>query len=147
MLSKKTTLRTNRPKQLYKKEQIKIHPIFDPKLKTNLGEIPGKNFLVKNELVRLTYKFVKLVTETSSKIQKLETYNEATNNLIYRNRWQKAVNKELQNLDICQTQYYTLLLDNQKTIGCKWMFRKKYNLDDFIEQYKVKLVPKILSSI
>lgn len=40
-------------------------------------------------------KFVKLVIETSSKIRKLMIYNEAISNLIYKNKWQKATDKEL----------------------------------------------------
>lgn len=40
-------------------------------------------------------KVIKLVTETSSKIQEFKTYDKAINYLIYRNMWQKTINKEL----------------------------------------------------
>lgn len=59
------------------------------------------------------------MTETSSKVHKPKTYNEAITNLIKGNRWQKAIDKELWNLNIHQIWYYTLLLDNKKVIGYK----------------------------
>lgn len=70
-------------------------------------------------MVRPVYKFVKLVIKTSSKIRKPIIYNKAINNLIYRNRWCKTIDKELYNLDTHQTWCYILLPDNQKGIGWK----------------------------
>lgn len=35
----------------------------------------------------------KLVIETSSKMHELKTHNEAINNLMMRNKWQKAIDK------------------------------------------------------
>lgn len=36
----------------------------------------------------------KSITETSSKVHISKTYNEAVNDLINRNKWQKAIDKE-----------------------------------------------------
>ena len=43
-------------------------------------------------------------------------------------------------MDIYQTWCYTLLPNNQKEIGYKWVFKVKYNLDGSIERYKARLV-------
>lgn len=69
-------------------KRMRIHPLYDLKLKlrTDLGKQIGKNLLGKR-LVRPMYKFAKSVTETSSKIRELKTYNKAINNLIHGNRW------------------------------------------------------------
>lgn len=63
------------------------------KLKTDLSKTLGKNSL--EELVRLIQKLAKFVTKNNSKVSKPKTYNEAVNNLINRNKWQKTINKEL----------------------------------------------------
>ena len=54
-------------------------------------------------LVKLAQEFAKLVTKTSSKVQKPKTYNEAINDPIHGNRWRRAVDEELWNLNIHQT--------------------------------------------
>lgn len=43
------------------------------------------------------YKFVKIFIIINCKIYKYKTYNKIINNLIYKNRWCKTINKELQN--------------------------------------------------
>lgn len=48
-----------------------------------------------NRLVKPVYQFAKSLTETSSKVHKLLTYNEMINNLVYGNRWRKAIDKKL----------------------------------------------------
>ena len=57
----------------------------DPKPRTDLGETIGENPLGER-LVRPTYKFAKLVTETSSKGREPKAYDEAINDPIYRIR-------------------------------------------------------------
>lgn len=99
-------------------KQIRIDLFYNPKLRTHLDEISGKNSL-KDRLVRLMYKFAKSITETSSKLQEPKTYNKAINHPIYRNRWHKTINEELWNFDAYQTWYYTTLPYNKKAIGCK----------------------------
>lgn len=41
------------------------------------------------------YKFAKSIIKNNGKMLKLKTYNKIINNLIYLNKWYKAVNKEL----------------------------------------------------
>ena len=81
---------------------MKIHPLCNLKTRTDLGRTLGKN-LLGDKLVRPVYKFVKLVTETSSKVQEPKTYDEAINDLIHENRWQEAIDEELWNLNTHQT--------------------------------------------
>lgn len=45
-------------------------------------------------LVRLVYKLNQLVIKTSSKMRELQTYNETVNDLINKNSWKKAIDKE-----------------------------------------------------
>ena len=59
----------------------------------DLGGISGKNFL--NGLVRHTQELAKSITKTNSKMREPKTYDQAANNLINKNRWQKAIDKEL----------------------------------------------------
>lgn len=66
---------------------MKIYFLLDPESRTDLNEILGKNFLVRDRLVKPICKFVILVTETSSKVQKSRTYDETINDLIYNNRY------------------------------------------------------------
>lgn len=99
-------------------KQIGIDLFYNPKLRTHLDGISGKNPL-RDRLVRLVYTFTKSITETSSKLQEPKTYNKAINHPIYRNKWHKAINEELSNLDAYQTWYYTTLPYNKKAIGYK----------------------------
>ena len=72
---------------------MRIYLLFDPKLRTDLDGISGKNSA--DRLVRPVQELAKSVTETSSKVQKPKTYNKAINDSIYGNKWRKAVDKEL----------------------------------------------------
>lgn len=63
-------------------------------MKIYLGKFSIKKFL-RNKLVKLIYKFVKLVTKTDNKILKLKIYNKVINYLIYENKWYKAIDQEL----------------------------------------------------
>ena len=53
-------------------------------------------------LVRPPQELAKSVTETFNKVQEPKTYDEIIHNPIYGNRWRKAVNEELWNLDTYQ---------------------------------------------
>lgn len=119
-------------------KRMRVHLILDLKPRTNLDGTSGKN--LADRLVGPAQKLFKSVIETSGKVWEPKTYDEAMNDPIYGHRWREAINKELWDLDIHQTWYYTSLPDNRKAIGSVWMFRVKYNLDVFIERYKMRLV-------
>ena len=56
--------------------------------------------------------------------------------------WKDAMDEEMANLERNQT--YTLYKKQlgEKAIGCRWVFRKKLNLDGTISKYKARLVAK-----
>lgn len=121
-------------------KRMRIDLSHDPKPKTDLGGTSGKNPL-GDGLVNPAREFAKSVTKTSSKVREPKTYDEAINDLIHGNKWREAVGEELWNLDIHQTWCYTTLLpQDQKTIGCKQVFRVKYNSDSSIKRYKARLI-------
>lgn len=51
--------------------------------KTDLSKISSKNSL--KGLVKPMYKFAKLVIKTNNKVQEPKTYDQAINNLVYKN--------------------------------------------------------------
>ena len=121
---------------------MRVEGPHDPPLarrpKTDLGGTSGEN--TSDGLVRPAQELAKSVTETSSKVREPKTYDEAINDPIKGNRWREAINEELWNLDTHQTWCYTSLPGNQKAIGCKWVFRVKYNSDGSIERLEARLV-------
>lgn len=66
-------------------KQIKIYLSYNLKLRTDLYGTSSKIFL-KDELVKPAYKFKKLVSETSSKMQEFKTNNKTLNDPIHGNR-------------------------------------------------------------
>ena len=64
------------------------------------------------------------------------TFNQA----LQHNHWIEAMNEELQALEYNNTWAITTLPPGKKSIGCKWLFKTKYNPDGSIERYKSRLV-------
>ena len=64
------------------------------------------------------------------------TYKEA----ITDNRWREAMAKEIEALEANQTWKVVDPPPEKKAIGCKWIYKIKYNADGSIEWYKVRLV-------
>ncbi|KAM1364809.1 hypothetical protein ACFX2F_043330 [Malus domestica] len=56
--------------------------------------------------------------------------------------WVTAMNTELRALEDNQTWSMVSLPTGHRAIGCKWVFKIKYNSDGTIEQYKARLVAK-----
>ncbi|XP_028753068.1 uncharacterized protein LOC114712689 [Neltuma alba] len=56
--------------------------------------------------------------------------------------WKKAIKEELSALHKNKSWVISQLLSGKKTVGCKWVFTKKYNPDGSINKYKAKLVAK-----
>ncbi|KAL0307563.1 UNVERIFIED_CONTAM: Retrovirus-related Pol polyprotein from transposon RE1 [Sesamum angustifolium] len=59
--------------------------------------------------------------------------------------WKEAVNDEMDSLLANNTWVLTDLPPGSKVIGCKWVFRRKYNTDGSIQTFKVRLVAKGLN--
>lgn len=56
--------------------------------------------------------------------------------------WLDSMEKEILALDTNHTWDFVLLPKGKKSIGCKWVYRIKKNVDGSIERYKDRLVSK-----
>ena len=129
-------------------KRMRTNLLLDLKLRSNLGRTSGKNPLVGDWWISLTYyKVTKSVAKTSSKVQKPQIYDEAINNVVYGNKWWEIIDNKLWNLDTHQTWAYISLTLGQKAISCKWVFKVKYNLDGSIKRYKPRLVTQKFSQV
>ena len=70
-----------------------------------------------------------------------KTYDEAMNS-IDASFWREVVSSEMDSVWNNKTWYLTDLPHGRKTIGCKWIFRKKLRIYGTIEKFKVRLVAK-----
>ena len=57
-------------------------------------------------------------------------------------KWLEAMKSEMQSM--YDNQVWTLIdpIDGLKTIGCKWIFKKKTNMDGNVHTFKARLVAK-----
>lgn len=78
-----------------------------------------KSDLDTNLDIKLTHKLATSFIESSSKVHKPKTYDKIIDNLIYKNKLCKAIDKELWNLDSNYIWYYKKLLFTKKKIRCK----------------------------
>ena len=56
--------------------------------------------------------------------------------------WKEAINNEMDSLISNNTWILLDLPQGSKSIGCKWVFRRKYNTDGSIQTFKARLVAK-----
>jgi len=56
--------------------------------------------------------------------------------------WKKVVNDEMNLILSNNTWVLVDIALGSKPIGCKWVFRRKYNTDDSIQTFKARLVVK-----
>ena len=56
--------------------------------------------------------------------------------------WLQAMNEEFQALMKNNTWFIVDLPTDRHPIGCKWVFRIKYNPDGSINKYKARLITK-----
>lgn len=64
------------------------------------------------------------------------------NGAIKDSNWCKAMTNELTTLELNNTWSFIDLPPHKEAIGCKWIFKIKYNYDGTIERYKAQLVAK-----
>lgn len=81
--------------------RIRVEGAHNPPLvrrpRINLSGTLGKN--LSDRLIKPAQEIAKSVTEISNKVRKPKTYDKAVNNLIKGNKWQKAIDEEIWNLD------------------------------------------------
>ncbi|KAM1644691.1 hypothetical protein ACFXTN_005942 [Malus domestica] len=73
-----------------------------------------------------------------STIVELTTFEQANNDP----QWQAAMQSELLALEQNHTWTLTRLPPGHRAIGCKWVFKVKYNSDGSAERYKARPVAK-----
>jgi hypothetical protein len=56
--------------------------------------------------------------------------------------WKEAINDEMDSIVSNNTWILVDLPSGSKPIGCKWMFRRKYNTDGSLQTFKARLVAK-----
>jgi len=56
--------------------------------------------------------------------------------------WKEAVNDEMDSILFNNTWVLVDLPPSSKLIGCKWVFRRKYNTNGSIQTFKARLVAK-----
>ncbi len=57
-------------------------------------------------------------------------------------KWDNATDEEMATLDANATWELVALPKDKKTIGCKWVYKIKHNVDGSVSRYKAKLVAK-----
>ncbi len=57
-------------------------------------------------------------------------------------KWDNATDEEMATLDVNATWELVALPKDKKTIGCKWVYKIKHNVDGSVSRYKSKLVAK-----
>ena len=59
--------------------------------------------------------------------------------------WRESINDEIDSILKNKTWILVDLPPGVKPIGCKWIFKRKYNVDGTIDKYKARLVAKGVS--
>ncbi|KAM2668187.1 hypothetical protein EV2_019802 [Malus domestica] len=67
-----------------------------------------------------------------------QNFHEANNQDV----WKEAMREELKALDLHKTWSITKLPKGKKAVGCKWIYKIKFNSDGSIERHKARLVAR-----
>jgi hypothetical protein len=62
-------------------------------------------------------------------------------------KWETAIQEEYDSLMANGTWELNTLPEGRKSVGCKWVFRTKYDASDNIIRYKARLVAKGYSQV
>ena len=100
-------------------------------------ELDIKEVYILNKRFKLT----KLEQSASyKKIEEPKTYTEALSDPIHGRGWRDAIQTELENLQSHGVWELDKLPEGRRPIGCKWVFKIKYNENRLLEKYKARLV-------
>ena len=87
-----------------------------------------------NEYMEHHYAYMTRVAE----VREPESYAEATKDA----NWRAAMEEEMRALAKNETWELVDAPKGVKSIGCRWMYKVKYNTDDSVNRYKNRLVVK-----
>ena len=57
-----------------------------------------------------------------------------------REKWKDAIEKEIRSIKANEVWELVELPKGKKTIGCKWVYKRKVDVDGSVERYKARLV-------
>jgi len=60
-------------------------------------------------------------------------------------RWKKAMDDEIEKQTACGTWYLTVLPQDRKAVGCRWVYTLVLNRDGTVDKYKARLVAQRFS--
>ncbi|KAL5541856.1 hypothetical protein UlMin_009566 [Ulmus minor] len=107
-----------------------MHPHF---LVPEISVLQG----LEHAFFKLSTHFKAAVLSVSAKVEP-QSYQEACGS----SEWQKAMQDEIKALELNDTWSIIDLPLNQHVVGCKWVYKIKYNADGSIERHKARLVAK-----
>ncbi len=100
------------------------------------------NKFKSSEATELIYKIALAAKKESNldQISIFKTLQKAINHLIYRSKWKKIIEKKL--TDLISFNIWKLIkkISEILIISCKWVFLIKYETDDHLKRFKVRLV-------
>jgi len=86
---------------------------------------------------KISPSFRKVISAIDSNVEPT-SYEEA----IKDERWNAAMNEEVQALQKNNTWTVTTLPENKVAIGCRWIYKTKYKADGTVDRFKARLVAK-----
>ena len=104
------------------------------KLRHSTGEKNPVSRFDYNDYMAYHYAFMMKVAI----VREPETFSKAAKDP----QWIKAMNEEMQALDKNETWDLVPTSPQRKAIGCKWIYKVKYNADGSVNRYKARLVEK-----
>ncbi|GJZ74271.1 putative RNA-directed DNA polymerase [Tanacetum coccineum] len=123
----------------YPKEMMGYYFSFPPENKIVVARYA--EFFDKNLLSQEVEGF-KLPQEEEAPVRRSERPHRAHNRLCLNVEWLDAMNAEMQSMKDNQVWHLVVLPPNGKTVGSKWIFKKKTDMDGNVYTYKARLVAK-----
>lgn len=102
------------------------------------------SFCSTNHPIQNQIRYDKISQYLCSFLTKIESHIEPTSfdEAVKREEWVKAMNEELNALNKNQTWDIVTLPKGKKSVGCRWVYKTKFNSDGSIERHKARLVAR-----
>ncbi|KAK1368489.1 hypothetical protein POM88_034581 [Heracleum sosnowskyi] len=121
-------------------------PVRSRKLPTKLSDYTGlpSHLISKAQANSITVDYSVFSSSYKAFLSKVDqiyepkTYHQASKHTV----WCEAMAVELTALEANKTWIVISLPPHKSVVGCKWLFKVKYNADGLVERYKARLVAK-----